>query len=51
MLKQVSPDKEFEMDVVGWVATVAVAAVVLAGVAIGLRSIPDVRRYLKIRNM
>jgi hypothetical protein len=27
------------------------AAVALAAVAIGLRSVPDIRRYLKIRNM
>jgi hypothetical protein len=39
------------MDVVGWVATGVVAVVVVGGVLIGLRSIPDVRRYIKIRNM
>jgi hypothetical protein len=39
------------MDVVGWVATGVVAVVVVGGVVIGLRSIPDVRRYIKIRNM
>jgi uncharacterized protein DUF6893 len=39
------------MDVVGWVATGVVAVVVVAGVLVGLRSIPDVRRYMKIRNM
>jgi hypothetical protein len=39
------------MDVVGWVATGVIAVVVVGGVAIGLRSIPDVRRYMKIRNM
>ena len=39
------------MDVVGWVATGVVAVVVVGGVLIGLRSIPDVRRYRKMRNM
>jgi hypothetical protein len=39
------------MDVIGWVATGVVAVVVVGGVVIGLRSIPDVRRYMKIRNM
>jgi len=39
------------MEVVGWLATVVVAAIVLAGVFIGVRSIPDVKRYLKMRRM
>ena len=39
------------MDVIGWIATGFVAVVVLGGVVVGLRSIPDVRRYMKIRNM
>ncbi len=39
------------MDVVGWIATGVVALVVLVGVVIGLRSIPDARRYLKMRQM
>jgi hypothetical protein len=39
------------MDVIGWIATSVVAVVVLGGVVVGLRSIPDVRRYMKIRNM
>jgi hypothetical protein len=39
------------MDVVGWVATGVVAVVVVGGVLVGLRSIPDVRRYVKMRNM
>lgn len=39
------------MDVVGWVATGVVAVVIVGGVVIGLRSIPDVRRYMKMRNM
>lgn len=39
------------MESVGVVTTVVVGAVALVAVAVGLRSIPDVRRYLKIRNM
>jgi hypothetical protein len=39
------------MEAVGWVATVVVAVVVVAGVAVGLASVPDVRRYLKMRRM
>ena len=39
------------MDVIGWVAAGVVAVVVVGGVLVGLRSIPDVRRYMKMRNM
>ncbi len=39
------------MDLICWVATGIVAVVVVGGVVVGLRSIPDVRRYMKIRNM
>ena len=39
------------MDVIGWVATGVVVVVILGGVVVGLRSIPDVRRYVKMRNM
>jgi hypothetical protein len=39
------------MDTVGWVATTVVALAILAGVVIGVRSIPDIRRYLKMRHM
>ncbi|WP_371412995.1 hypothetical protein [Mycolicibacterium sp. GF69] len=39
------------MEVVGWVAVGVVALVVLGGAALGVRSIPDARRYLKIRKM
>jgi hypothetical protein len=39
------------MDVVGWVAVAVVAVVVLAGVVVGLSSLPDARRYMKIRRM
>jgi hypothetical protein len=39
------------MEVVGWVAVGVAAVVVLGGAMIGLMSIPDARRYLKIRRM
>jgi uncharacterized protein DUF6893 len=39
------------MDVVGWIAVGVVAAVVLGGVAVGVASLPDARRYMKIRRM
>jgi hypothetical protein len=39
------------MDVVGWVALAVVAVVVVGGVVVGLVSIPDARRYMKIRRM
>jgi hypothetical protein len=39
------------MDAIGWVATGVVAVVVVGGVLVGLRSIPDVQRYMKMRNM
>jgi len=39
------------MDVVGWVAVGVVAVVVVGGIVLGLVSIPDARRYMKIRRM
>jgi hypothetical protein len=39
------------MEIVGWVAVGIAALVVLGGVGLGLRSIPDARRYMKIRRM
>ena len=39
------------MDVVGWVAVAVVAVVVVGGVVVGLISIPDARRYMKMRRM
>jgi hypothetical protein len=39
------------MQVVGWVAVGVAVAVVLAGAVLGVRSIPDARRYMKIRHM
>ena len=32
------------MEIVGWIATGVVALVVVVGVVVGLRSIPDARR-------
>jgi hypothetical protein len=39
------------MQAVGVVATVVAGIIVLGAVVIGVRSIPDVNRYLKIRRM
>ena len=39
------------MEVVGWVAIIIAAVVALLAAMLGLRSIPDARRYMKIRRM
>jgi hypothetical protein len=39
------------MEIVGWVFIGVLALIALAGVTLGLVSIPDARRYLKIRHM
>jgi len=39
------------MEVLGWVFVALVALVVLVGVAMGLVSLPDAKRYLKLRRM
>lgn len=39
------------MEEVGWVAVVLIAVVAVGGVVVGLRSVPDARRYLKMRRM
>jgi hypothetical protein len=39
------------MEVVGEVALAVVAVALVTGVYVGIRSIPDLRRYLKIRQM
>jgi hypothetical protein len=39
------------MQVVGWIAAVVVTTVVVAGVVVGVRSIPDAQRYMKMRRM
>ena len=39
------------MEIVGWVFIGILAMFGLAGVVVGLISLPDARRYLKIRHM
>ena len=39
------------METVGWVTTGVVASVVVVVLVVGVASIPDVKRYLKIRSM
>lgn len=39
------------MVVIGWIATVVVASALVAGVVVGVKSIPDVQRYMKMRHM
>ncbi|WP_372463709.1 DUF6893 family small protein [Arthrobacter hankyongi] len=39
------------MKVVGTITTAVLIAAGLAAVYIGLRSLPDIQRYLKIRSM
>ena len=39
------------MEVVGWIAVILAAIIALFAVMLGLRSIPDARRYLRMRRM
>ncbi|WP_428341576.1 DUF6893 family small protein [Mycobacterium sp.] len=39
------------MEILGWVFIGLLALIALVGSVIGLRSLPDARRYLKIRHM
>ena len=39
------------MNVLGWIAAVVIAVVVVAGVVTVIMSIPDIRRYVRIRQM
>jgi hypothetical protein len=39
------------MEIVGWVFLALIALVVGIGLALGLVSLPDARRYLKLRRM
>ncbi|MFB6507920.1 DUF6893 family small protein [Streptomyces sp. NPDC002466] len=39
------------MKTLGIITTGAAVAVALVAVAVGIRSIPDIRRYLRIRSM
>ncbi len=45
------PRGEPIVKVLGEVTLVGVAAVVVVGLAVGVRSIPDIRRYIKMRKM
>jgi uncharacterized protein DUF6893 len=39
------------MYIVGYIATILAAIIVVGMIALGLIMIPDIRRYLRIRNM
>lgn len=39
------------MDIVGYIAVILAAIIVLAVIVLGAISFPDIRRYLRIRNM
>lgn len=39
------------MYIVGYIATVLAAIIVIGLLTVGLITIPDIRRYLRIRNM
>jgi hypothetical protein len=39
------------MKTIGMLTTALVAAGVVAGVVVGIRSVPDFQRYLRIRSM
>ena len=39
------------MEVLGWVFVAIIALLVAVAVAMGLLSLPDARRYLKLRRM
>jgi hypothetical protein len=39
------------MEVLGWVFIAIIALVLVVGLALGVVSLPDARRYLKLRRM
>jgi hypothetical protein len=39
------------MEVMGWIFVAIIALVALVAVGLGLVSLPDARRYLKLRRM
>jgi TRAP-type mannitol/chloroaromatic compound transport system permease large subunit len=39
------------MEILGWIFLAIIALVVAAAVAMGVVSLPDARRYLKLRRM
>ena len=44
-------NKEDQMQAVGVAASIVVGLIVLAGVVLGVRSVPDLNRYLRMRQM
>ena len=45
------PERSFEMEVLGWIFIAIIALVAAIAVTLGLVSLPDARRYLKLRRM
>lgn len=43
--------EEHVVAVVGWIALVLIALIIIVGLYVFFRSIPDIRRYRRIRNM
>ncbi|CQD21366.1 hypothetical protein BN000_05220 [Mycobacterium europaeum] len=39
------------MEILGWIFLAIIALVLVIGLALGVVSIPDARRYLKLRRM
>ncbi len=39
------------MEILGWIFLAILALVVAVGLAVGVTSLPDARRYLKLRRM
>ncbi len=39
------------MHIVGYIATILAAFIVVGVITLGVFTIPDIRRYLRIRNM
>ena len=39
------------MEILGWIFIAIIAVVLAVGVVLGLISLPDARRYLKLRRM
>ena len=39
------------MRIVGLITTIVIAVIVLGVIFVGIRSVPDIRRYLKMRQM
>jgi hypothetical protein len=51
MRRRVDTERRFAMEGLGKVTTVVLLAALVVAVVIGIRSIPDVRRYAEIRRM